>query len=722
MPSWKRTLRIGGLAALASALTAAPASAYVGPGVGFAMAGSVLILLGTFLMAFGIVILWPIKAVVRIFVRMGQAKPKVKRVIVVGLDGLDPGLVNRFSKEGLLPNFAKLQRDGCFHPLATSCPSISPVAWSTYTTGVDASRHNIYDFLTRDPCNYLPVLSSSEIRSMPRTLNLGLARIPIGTKSVVKALQKSQPFWKLLGARGIWSSIIRVPITFPAQKFKNGTLLSGMCVPDLQGTQGSFSFYSTRSRKGDHIGGQQYQVRLKDGKIESNLTGPPGKDGHAMKCPFTAELDQAAGKATISVGTETATIGRDEYTPWLRIPFKGAVGIARFYIQEWDGENVGIYVTPINIDPDKPAMPISHPFVYSIYLAKKQGPFATLGLAEDTWALNERVIDEDTFLKQAWDIFEERKKMLWDVIEKTRRGFVTVVFDTTDRISHMFFRYLDPDHPANEGKDTTKHEHAIRDMYVRMDGLLAEVRKKIGDDKNTVLMVISDHGFCSFQRGVNINTWLKEEGYLVLKEGHETSGDWFAQVDWEKTRAFTLGLTGVFINRKGREAKGIVEKGPEMDALCAELKQKLEALVDPKTGKRVVKEAFITPQIHSGPYADMAPELLIGYHRGYRHSWDCATGSVSTEVITDNTKSWSGDHCVDPRLVPGVFWCNREINTSRPNLVDIAPTALELFGVAIPSYLQGKDLFAPTPTSDAGIETETEDEAAEVTAGAGGAS
>lgn len=700
MSNWKRTVRTGVLAVLASALIAAPASAYVGPGAGFAAAGSVLILLGTFLMAFAIVLIWPIKAVVRVFIRRGQAKPKIKRMIVVGLDGFDPQLAQRFSAEGVMPNFKRLADEGCFHPLQTSCPSISPVAWSTYTTGVDASYHNIYDFLTRDPCSYFPVLSSSEIKTLPRTLNLGLAKLPIGNQVVIKALQKSQPFWKILGASGIWSSIIRVPITFPAQKFKNGTLLSAMCVPDLQGTQGSFSFYSTRSREGEHIGGQQYQVRVgKDGLIESKLTGPPGKDGHAMKCPFTVALDEATGKATISVGTETAVVGRREYTPWLRVPFTGAKGIARFYVQEWDGENVGIYVTPINIDPDSPAMPISHPFVYAIYLAKMQGAFSTLGLAEDTWALNERVIDEDAFLKQAYDIFEERKKMLWEVINKTKRGFATVVFDTSDRISHMFYRYLDPSHPANEGKESEKHRDTIRDMYAKMDGLLGEVRAKLGDDPKTVLAVISDHGFTSFRRGVNLNTWLRDEGYLVLKEGKTISGDWFAEVDWTKTRAFTLGLTGVFINREGREAKGIVKKGAELDALCAEIKGKLEKLVDPKTGDRVVKETFITPQIHKGPYADMAPELLIGYEKNYRHSWDCATGSVSAEIFTDNTKSWSGDHCVDPRLVPGVFWCNRKINTDDPRIVDLAPTVLDLFGVDTPRYMQGRNLFGPPAPS-----------------------
>src|SRR5438477_1158536 len=272
-------------------------------------------------------------------------------------------------------------------------------------------------------------------------------------------------------------------------------------------------------------------------------------------------------------------------------------------------------------------------------------------------------------------------------MEKTKHGFVTVVFDTSDRISHMFYRTLEPAHPANAGKEVERWKNVIPDTYARMDDLIGEVRAKIGDDPDTLLMVISDHGFTSFRRGVNLNTWLKENGYLVLKEGHETSGDWFAQVDWSKTKAFTLGLTGLFINRVGREKHGIVEKR-ELDALCRELKANLTALRDPATGEPAIREVFLTRELHSGPYADAAPELLIGYHKGFRHSWDCATGSVSTQVFTDNTKSWSGDHCVDPRLVPGVFWCNRSIAREDPALIDLAPTVLDLFGIEVPPYMQ----------------------------------
>jgi predicted AlkP superfamily phosphohydrolase/phosphomutase len=226
-----------------------------------------------------------------------------------------------------------------------------------------------------------------------------------------------------------------------------------------------------------------------------------------------------------------------------------------------------------------------------------------------------------------------------------------------------------------------------------MDGLVGELRAKLEGDPNTMLMVISDHGFTDFRRGVNLNTWLHENGYLVLQPGHDTSGDWFAHVDWSKTRAFTLGLTGLFVNRKGREKEGVVEAG-ELSALCHEIKAKLEALVDPKTGTRVIREAFLTHEIHDGPYADAAPEILIGYEKGYRHSWECATGSVTREVFSDNLKSWSGDHCVDPSIVPGVFFCDRKIATDDPALSDVAPTVLESFGIDVPRYMQGRSLFS----------------------------
>jgi predicted AlkP superfamily phosphohydrolase/phosphomutase len=689
------------------ALTAGAAHAYIGPGAGFALGGSMLVLLVTFALAFAIILTWPIRfAIKAIKVGNPYKTAMTKRVVILGLDGMDPGLTAKFIREGRLPNFQKLAEHGVFRPLDTSVPSMSPVAWSTFSTGVDASRHNIYDFLTRDPCTYAPVLSSTDIGSAKKVLNIGRYLVPLG-KPKMKLLQKSQHFWKLLGDKNIFSIIQRVPITFPPAPFKNGLLLSGMCVPDLRGSQGTFSFFSTES-EGDEakfIGGEQTVLRRKGNVIRSRIVGPDNsmlKTGGRMTLPFTLTIAEDGQSARLEIdGGESLTLKHNEYSDWVELTFKAGLGvkvsgIAKFYLISTD-PHVNLYMTPIHIDPENPAMPISHPEVYAIYLAKKQGKYATLGLAEDTWSLNNRVIDEKVFFEQAISICEERETMFLDAVKQLKSGLVTTVFDTTDRVQHMFYRYLDPTHPANVGKDTEEWKDAIAQVYERADALLGKVWHLV-DDPNTVFMAISDHGFTNFRRGVNINSWLRDNGYLHLKdENATTSGEWFEGVDWTRTKAFALGLTGIFINRAGREKSGIVEEGAEYRELVKELAAKLEKMIDPATGEGCVRKVAMSQQHFDGPYRFDAPDLLVGWEGGYRNSWECAVGQVTEETITDNNRSWSGDHCVDPDIVPGIFFCDRAINTETPRLVDIPATVMKLFGQEIPNYMQGQMILPNEP-------------------------
>ncbi|MFZ5480872.1 MAG: alkaline phosphatase family protein [Myxococcota bacterium] len=677
------------------------AHAYIGPGAGFAFAGSLLVLVAAFALAIGTILLWPITFAWKT-IRVGNPfkHALAKRIIVLGLDGMDPGLATKFMLEGRMPNFRKLADKGVFRPLDTSNPSMSPVAWSTFATGVDPSRHGIFDFLTRDPCTYAPMLSSTDIGQAEKVVNIGKYVVPL-SKPRIKLLQKSQHFWKLLGEKHIFSIIQRVPITFPPVPFR-GLLLSGMCVPDLRGSQGTFSFFSTRQDEGGapaFTGGEQTILRRKGNVIRSRIVGPDNgmvKGGGRMTLPFTLTVGE--GHATLEIdGGPAVPLKPETYSPWITLSFKAAPGvtvsgIARFYLTSLQPD-VNLYMTPIHIDPENPAMPISHPEVYAVYLAKKFGPYATLGLAEDTWALNERVIDEKAFFQAAMDICEEREKMFFDAVSRVKKGLVTTVFDTTDRVQHMFYRYLDPTHPANAGKPVGGElSDAIQRVYDHADGILGRLLAEVGDDPDTVVMVISDHGFTNFRRGVNLNAWLRDEGYLVLKDG-ELSGEWFENVDWSRTKAFSLGLTGLFVNRKGREKSGIVAEGEEYRALVNEIARKLEQLVDPATGERAIRKVEIAPALFDGPYRFDAPDLLVGYEGGYRNSWECATGSVTREVFTDNTKSWSGDHCVDPAIVPGVFFCNRPVKTETPRLLDIPFSILSLFGQKPPKYMQGAMIF-----------------------------
>jgi predicted AlkP superfamily phosphohydrolase/phosphomutase len=683
---------------------AGEAHAYIGPGAGFAFVGSLFVLLATFAIAFAIILTWPIRLLYRqITVGNPYKKARARRVVILGLDGMDPGLLTKFMLDGRMPNFQKLAERGVFRPLDTSVPSMSPVAWSTFATGVDASQHCIYDFLTRDPCTYAPMLSSTDIVKAKRVLNIGRYVIPLG-KARMKLLQKSQHFWKLLGEKNIFSIIQRVPITFPPVPFKNGLLLSGMCVPDLRGSQGTFSFFSTETKDGKakFVGGEQTVLRRRGDVIRSRIVGPDHtilRSGGRMTLPFTLIPARDGRSARLEIeGQDPVTLPLGEYSDWVELDFKAGLGIkvrgiARFYLVSLDPE-VNLYMTPIHIDPEKPAMPIAHPEVYAIYLAKKQGKFATLGLAEDTWALNNRVIDEKVFYDQAMLIYEERERMFLDAIRQSKKGLITTVFDTTDRVQHMFYRYLDPTHPANAGKDTEVWKDAIGQVYERTDQLLGKVWPLV-DDPNTVFMVISDHGFTNFRRCVNVNSWLRDNGYLFLKdENARTSGEYLDGIDWSRTRAFALGLTGVFINRKGREKSGIVEEGTEYRKLVQELAEKLGQLVDPQTGEPCVRRVAVSQQFFRGPYRFDAPDLLMGWEGGYRHSWECATGQVTEEIFTDNDRSWSGDHCVDPSIVPGVLLCNRAIAAENPRLVDIPASVMRLFGQEIPGYMQGDMIFS----------------------------
>jgi len=661
--------------------------AYIGPGAGFAFLGSFLTLLWAMAVSVATLATWPIRMAIKASKRRKfLAKAKVKKMIFVGLDGLDPKITERMMDEGKLPNLAKLRETGSYRRLRTTFPSLSPVAWSTFATGVNPAKHNIFDFLNRNLKSYLPELSSSRVNKPRRTMKLGRYVIPLSRASV-DLRRKSLPFWKILGDNAVDATILRIPITFPPEKF-NGRLLSAMCTPDLRGTQGSFSFFSTRLEEVSYEQGSRYPLERNGKGITGELEGPDHPlipDAGKLKIPFTLTPNGTGATATLEIQDERYPLKIGEYTPWIQVRFRASTGvtahgICRFLLNDLAPE-VNLYCTPINIDPENPALPISHPGYYSAYLAKLLGTFATVGMAEDTWALNEGAIDEAAFLKQAYLTHDEREAMFFSALDRHKQGVAACVFDASDRIQHMFYRYL-------EGRAEGPLANTIEEMYQRMDALVGRTMRYV--DKDTVLFVLSDHGFGSFRRGINLNTWFLQNGYMALKDGATEAGPYFKNVDWSRTRAYTLGLAGVYLNLKGREANGIVEPGDEADALKQEIKQKLDGFVDEETGELAIKRVYTTSRIYRGPYLEEAPDLIVGYADGYRTSWDAAQGKTSAEVIEDNPKAWSGDHCVDPLLVPGVLFSNRKVDADDPGIEDMAPTALAMFGISKPSYMEGQ--------------------------------
>ncbi|MCK4874019.1 MAG: alkaline phosphatase family protein [Phycisphaerales bacterium] len=675
--------------------------AYIGPGAGIALLGSFLVVLSALISAVFFALTWPIRFIWRALRgRRAYANAHVKRVVVLGLDGLEPTLTERFMDEGRLPNLAKLRDAGSYLHLGTTYPPLSPVAWSSFSTGANPGKHNIFDFISRNPTTYRPTQSSVSIRPGGRSLRLGRYVIPL-SRPRITGLRRSKPFWTVLGEAGVFSAVLRVPITYPPDRF-HGVQLSAMCVPDLRGTHGIFSYFTESGTDGSttdgEVGGDVIQVERNGDTVRSFLRGPDNTlraDHPELRIPFKVTRSRN-GSVVLSVNGQKIPLTPGRFTDWVRVTFRpvpGLVkvrGVCRFHLKQFD-RPFAMYCTPVQIDPDKPVMPISHPRVYSTYLARLQGTFSTLGLAEDTWSLSEKRMTEDAFLTQAYGIHAEREQMFFDSLRRIRRGLVVCVFDGPDRIQHMFWRFIDDDHPALRNGDRAAHEHVIREMYEKMDDLVGRTVAAIDDD--TALFVMSDHGFKPFRRGVDLNALLREHGYLALRDGAEVpSGAYLADIDWSKTKAYALGLAGIYINERGREGHGIVSPGKEKDELLRELCDLLTGLRDDESNEVAIHEAVPRDRAYHGPYVDAAPDIIVGYRSGYRVSWDAVIGKCGPSVFSDNTKAWSGDHCIHPELVPGVLFSSEKLNGRGANIIDVAPTALELLGVGKPKYMDGKSL------------------------------
>lgn len=674
------------------------AHAYIGPGAGFAFLGSGSVLILALLFFIVTISFLPFRFVAQQIRAMRRGAAQFKRVVIVGLDGLDPKLVERMIDEGKLPNLAKLRDDGSYSRLGTTLPALSPVAWSTFQTGVNPGAHNIFDFVTRDKRFCVPQLSSSRTSIGRREIGIGKLRIAFGKKTRFEILRRGIPFWKILTKHGIAANVIRVPISYPPESFA-GNILSAMCTPDLRGSQGTFTLFSTAktgelSEGADSTGGRMVLLQREGDVFRATIEGPPDSKnaGKYLGVEFSirrldgtsVEIDLPSGKTILKLG---------EFSDWIPLSFRmsrfaAVSGIVRLSLREIE-PNLVLYVSPVNVDPQSPALPVSEPRTFSMWLSGLIGRFGTLGLMEDTWGRNEKALDDEAFLKQTYLNHGERERMFFETLKRTREGLCACVFDASDRIQHMFWRYLDPKHPARVDADL-RFSSTIEDMYINMDGLVGRIREQLTD--RDLLMVLSDHGFSSFRRCVNLNTWLMENGYLGAKSGQSGSG-YLQDVDWAKTRAFGVGLTGIYLNRQGRESQGVVPE-TEVDALCLEIAAKLEALVDPESGEKPIRKAYPARRVYKGLYVDEAPDLILGYTPGYRVSWDSVTGGLEAKVFSDNVKAWSGDHHVDPSEVPGILFLNRPLAVEKPHIRDLAPTTLTVFGLKPPAHMEGRSILA----------------------------
>lgn len=609
------------------------------------------------------------------------------RVVVLGFDGMDYGLTRELMAEGRLPHFSKLAAEGSFAPLGTSVPPQSPVAWSNFITGRDPGAHGIFDFVHRDPETRAPYLSTSRTIPPSRTIGLGRYQFPL-SGGRVELLRHGQPFWERLAEDGIATTIVRMPANFPP----SGTAdreLSGMGTPDLLGTYGTFTFYSSElfAFGGRALsGGRLQRVHIRDLVVRSTLRGPDNpflREPTPLETPFTAYLDPREPVAKIVVAEEERVLAAGEWSDWVpvtfsMIPTQSLTGMVRFYLKQVRPE-FELYASPLNIDPLAPALPISTPGSWAAEIARATGRFYTQGMPEDTKALEEGVFTRDEFLAQARLAGGEVRRQLTHALEAFESGLLFYYVGNVDQVSHMLWGAMDPEHPAYDPERDAKYAGVVRELYVELDAMVGETLARLPPD--TTLIVMSDHGFASWRRAFHLNSWLRDAGYLALLDPlRQDDPGYFENVDWSRTRAYGIGLNGLYLNLAGRESRGVVASA-DRDGLLAELSAALLEVVDPATGQPAITKVYRAGEVFgAADHPELMPDLLVGYAKGTRCSNESALGGIPREVIVDNTGEWTGDHCMDHEAVPGILLTNRKLQRPAPSLEHLAAAILAEFG------------------------------------------
>ena len=658
-----------------------------------------------------------------------------ERVFVMGFDGMDPTLARKFMDEGKLPNLKRLAESGTFDTLETTQPSESPVAWASFATGVNPGKHNIYDFLVRDFETYAPDLGG--VKREPPEFLWGFFPTK---RPKLTSTRGGTSFWVHAGADGVKSIVLTVPMTFPPEEIAHGQMLGGLPLPDIRGTLGTFNYWasdlSSFEENNTEFGGFLKRLLFENGVAQTFLKGPESpvlrqeerelrakqKAGSLsdkekerleqlatikdINIPFSVKWAENSGQADVDIQGTKLTLKAGQWSDWVPVTFKVNAliklhGMTQFHLVRGDRE-IQLYASPVNMDPRDPPIPISKPDGFAAELVKQIGLYRTLGWAESAdKALQEGRLDEAAFLYDSERAFEDREKLIFKNLERTDWDLFVGVIETTDRVSHMMWRLIDPQHPMYDQELAGKYGDAIEKVYRRADDLVGRIQSKL--PPGTLFLVVSDHGFHSFRREVNLNTWLVQNGYMVF-EGQESQkktladlfgrGRFWEGVDWSRTKAYAVGLGQIYFNLRGRESKGIVSAGAEYTALQKEMGDKLVQLVDPDTNLPVMAAVYRRDDIYKGDYLQFAPDLQVGFNDGYRVGWQDTMGGVNRAVITNNNRKWSGDHCATAAEISGgVIFANRKIATDAPHIMDLSPSVLKVLGVPLPTDVDGRPLW-----------------------------
>lgn len=598
-----------------------------------------------------------------------------RRVVLIGIDGFDPGLVERLLRKSELPAFQRVMEKGGWSRLRTTNPALSPTAWSTMATGCNPGYHGLFDFIRREIGSYIPKLAV--LHSNPRNLfgNPRFAYLPA---------RSGEPFWTLTSAQKVPTSIIKWPVTFPPEVV-SGHMLSGLGVPDVRGTSGRYTLYSTALPTGpEKLRGDVVQVSFRDSQIETIVIGPEG-----VTVPMIIRRP-SADRVTVEIQNKVVPMEIHQWSAWIpvtfhRFGFPKIRGIFRMHLDSLEPA-IRFYASAIHMDPRASPFPISAPETYAGELAADLGAFHTLGLPEETNGLVDGVLSEEAFLAHAEDLFREREALFEYEWHRFGEGIFAFVFDTLDRVQHTM--WSDPSGGAEQDPPAAKRMGIVEEHYRKLDRVMGRMMDGLGE--NDFLMVVSDHGFSTFDKALNVNSWLRDQGLLVLKEGPEGL-PLFENVDWKKTKVYAMGFVSVYLNLQGREPDGMVLQN-ESSAVKKELTTALLSWKDPLNGEKVLHGIYDNRTLYRGPLIDQSPDLVLAPRAGYRVSWQTGYGAAPAQSVVKNDRAWRADHIVDPSLVPGVLFSNQPLDFSHPSVSDIAPTVLRALGIPPGQKMEGRSL------------------------------
>lgn len=577
------------------------------------------------------------------------------RVIIIGLDAFDPRRFERLYEEGRMPHLGKYVQRGCYSRFAVTNPPQSEVSWTSIATGLNPGGHGMFDFVHRDPATY--------------ALNVSL----LPTKSAFGGTQFAEPFnattiFDQVVKKGYPATALWWPAMFPARVNSPVRSLPGLGTPDLLGRLGVGTFFTTDLDLANRPGRKTPVAELKrqGNVLKGQLAGPMRKQrGQIVPATLDLTIDPHSDtSATVTIGKQQLLLHVGEWSPIIELKFK----VSRFFslpsltslILTRLGGEVCLYALPLQIHPLRSPWHYGTPRNFVKQSWQDAGPYLTVGWPQDTTALEDGFINDQQFISLCHMIVDVRERMLMWQLDQFQEGLLASVFDTLDRMQHMFLR----DRPE-----------LIDEWYVKLDGIVGRVEAKLAQKgllNSTKLIVVSDHGFAEFDHKVHLNRWLLEKGYIMPKDAHGAGS--FSNIDWPQSQAYAIGLNSLYLNLQGREGQGVVSPGDRaamLDRLQTEL---LDWQVN---GRSVVSRVWQQQEAFDGPLAAYGPDLMVGFANGFRASSQTGLGGWEATAVEPNNDHWGADHCMDPDIVPGVLFANIGLsNFPNPSYRDIPALAI----------------------------------------------